>query len=254
MATFRTLIRGAAPSIIIDRIRNRLATEQEARFRADFYRQVIGEGKTVFDVGANVGNRVAAFLSLKDRVVAVEPQPSCVAALERKFGKHPNFTIISKAVGSAPGQLKLRWSSDSDVLASVSDAFVKYAEHSERFKGGKWGKSCMVEVTTLDSLIDTYGMPDFIKIDVEGHELEVLKGLSRAPRCLSFEFTPDFQNDVKACLSACKRIGMAQFNISYGESMRLARSEWISESEMVRVVEALRGDTWLFGDIYARRP
>ena len=150
--------------------------------------------------------------------------------------------------------MKLRWSSDTDVLASVSDAFIKYAESGERFKGGKWEKSCMVELTTLDSLIGLYGMPDFIKIDVEGHELEVLKGLSKAPRCLSFEFTPDFQNDVKACLSTCGRIGMAQFNISYGESMRLARTEWISESEMVRVVEALRGDTWLFGDIYARKP
>ena len=254
MNTFRALLRGGTPSFIIDRIRTHRAKEREALFRAAFYKELIGEGKTIFDVGANVGNRVEAFLRIQSRVVAVEPQPSCVAILQRRFGDNPNLTIVSKALGSSPGTIRLNWSSDADVLASVSDSFVKYAENSERFKGVTWEKNCMVEVATLDSLIDLYRMPDFIKLDVEGHEFEVLKGLSKAPACLSFEFTPDFQDNVATCLSACGRIGMTQFNISYGESMRLARTEWISEPEMVRVVEALRGDTWLFGDIYARKP
>src|SRR6266487_2257080 len=186
MEIFRRLLRGMMPSFVVDQTRQRLAVQRETRFRAVFYRQLIGEGRTVFDVGANVGNRVSAFLSINSRVVAVEPQPSCVAVLKRQFAANRNLIIVNKAVGSSPGQVRLHWSSDTDVLATVSDSFVKYAKRSERFKGVSWERSCMVEVITLDSLIDSYGIPDFIKVDVEGHELEVLKGLSKSPSGLSF--------------------------------------------------------------------
>lgn len=254
MTTLRTLLRGLTPSFIVDRRRALLAMQRETRLRAAFYKQIIGEGQTVFDIGANVGNRVSTFLDLKCRVVAIEPLPTCISVLRQRFGANPNLVIVEKAVGNSSGQTKLRWSSETDVLASVSDSFVEYGKNSERFKGAAWDKNCLVEVTTLDSLIDQYGTPSFIKIDVEGHEHAVLKGLSKAPACLSFEFTPDFQENVAACLSICRKIGLTQFNISYGESMRFARSQWSSESEMNRLADALRGDTWVFGDIYARKP
>jgi FkbM family methyltransferase len=254
MPVLRTLLRSVIPSFIVDEMRRRRASERDTLARVAFYRQLVGPGRTVFDVGANIGTRVDAFLRINSRVVAIEPQPGCVAVLRRRFGKSGNLSIVEKALGDSPGKTTLHWSSEIDVLATVSDPFLQYARRSERFKGADWEKSRLVEVTTLDHLTDIYGIPEFIKIDVEGHELAVLMGLSRAPSCLSFEFTPDFQENVAACLSQCVRIGLTEFNISYGESMRFARREWVSENRMIQLAEALRGDTWLFGDIYARRP
>lgn len=249
------IFKSVLPSIIIDRARRKREEAWEIKSRAEFYEKLIGRDVLVFDVGANIGNRSAAFLHHSRRVVAIEPQPNCGSVLEAKFGTDPKFILVKKAVGSSMGYLELRWSTEHDVLASVSESFIEYAENSGRFNGGRaWNNSSMVDVVTLDSLIENYGMPDFIKLDTEGYESEILNGLSKAPAYLSFEFTPDFHENSLACLARCKQLGMTQYNISYGESMRLARTEWLSFTEISGVVEALRGDTWLFGDIYARKP
>jgi FkbM family methyltransferase len=254
MSKFITILKGMVPAIIVEKARRQREEERDKKSRALFYERLIGKDVLVFDVGANVGNRVAAFLSHSRQVVAIEPQPSCGVVLERKFSANDKFVLVKKALGPSSGEIELRWSTENDVLASVSRSFIEYAENSERFDGGGgWKNVCKVEVVTLDSLISNFGVPDFIKLDTEGFEAEILMGLSKAPGCLSFEFTPDFHESALACLSRCNDIGMTQFNISYGESMRLARAEWLSLSEMERVIDALKGDTWLFGDVYARR-
>ena len=207
----------------------------------------------MFDVGANVGNRLAAFRELDCKVIAIEPQPSCVKVLRKSWANDSKVVIVEKAVGGSLGEIKLRWSSDSDVLASASDSYIKRVRESGRFPCVAYDMSSTVEVTTLDSLIAIHGKPDFIKIDVEGFEAEVLKGLTEAPPCLSFEFTPEFENSVESCLSRCEALRMNQFNLSYGESMRFSRPEWLKATEIRQIVEVLRGDTYLFGDIYARK-
>ena len=53
--------------------------------RVNFYKKFINPNDLVFDVGANVGNRVGAFLKCHAKVVAVEPQPYCVKILREKF-------------------------------------------------------------------------------------------------------------------------------------------------------------------------
>jgi hypothetical protein len=55
------------------------------------------------------------------------------------------------------------------------------------------------------------------------------------------------------CLSHCQRLGLREFNISYGESIRFARSEWTSSEHMREIIRVLAGDTYLFGDIFVRR-
>ena len=57
--------------------------------------------------------------------------------------------------------------------------------------GGEWADHAVVPVTTLDALIDRYGLPAFCKIDVEGFEEAVVRGLSRPIPSVSFEFTPE---------------------------------------------------------------
>src|SRR5258708_30129788 len=78
--------------------------------------------------------------------------------------------------GSAKNTLNTKW---VETLRTDSSRFGESLEFAGR---------CEVETVTLDSLIEAHGLPTFIKIDVEGHEPAVLKGLHRRVPGVSFEF------------------------------------------------------------------
>jgi hypothetical protein len=108
-----------------------------------------------------------------------------------------------------------------------------------------------VPVTTLDALIAEHGMPDFVKIDVEGHELEALRGLSSAVPALSFEFTTIQRRVTLACIERLGALGRYAFNASLGEEHRLRHGAWVGAAEMRDAIAELP-DAANSGDVFAR--
>ena len=223
--------------------------------RRRFYSQFVHSGDLVFDVGANHGNRVEAFVSLGAKVVAIEPQPGCVASLRRLLHRHPSkVDVVAGVVGPSSGTASIRIGS-TDELSSLSDAWINAVKASGRFANVEWKEPITVDMTTLDALVSRFGEPAFIKIDVEGYELEVLRGLSKRPknlRALSFEFTPERRPTADACLAECERLGGRACNFSEGESMRLALPSWVTGAELGEFLNKYKGDNRAFGDIYVR--
>ena len=144
-----------------------------------------------FDIGAHVGNRVRVWRRLGARVIAVEPQPSCLAILRWFYGREPGVEIVPSAVGASRGRSILHASSATPTLSTTSADWVEEVKTGDRRFGSiQWDRQVEVNVVTLDGLIERYGEPTFCKIDVEGSELQVLEGLTRALPALSFEFLP----------------------------------------------------------------
>jgi FkbM family methyltransferase len=215
------------------------------------YRQFVAPGDLVFDIGAHVGDRVAAFRRLGARVVAVEPQPALVRTLRLLYGRDRAVAIEGVAVGRVQGLLELRLNLDNPTVSTASDAFVQAATGAPRWEGQAWSGSVRVAVTTLDALIARHGAPAFIKLDVEGFEAEALAGLTRPPPALSFEFTTIQRDVAMTALARCRELGYRRFNAMLGESQALVHAGWIDSDTTARWIEALPTAA-NSGDVFAR--
>jgi len=215
--------------------------------RINFYKQFINDSDLVFDIGANVGNRIAAFIGCKAEIVAVEPQPACVMILKEKFANQ--ITIEQVGLSDTPGELQMHLSTDSTVSSFNSD-FINKTKN--RFKHSQWNETITVPVITLDTLIKKYGIPKFCKIDVEGFELRVLKGLSSGIPFLSFEYcVPEMQADMLLCIEQLNKISPAgKFNYSIAETMELALNDWMPFHEFLALAKSTAFTNTLFGDVY----
>lgn len=226
----------------------RVAWERQAR---QFYALFIRPGAVCFDVGANLGNRTKVFLELGAHVVAIEPQQICVQTLQERFGDEKHLTIVQQALGAEPGSAELLIS-DIHTTSSLSRPWVERVTESGRFANRTWGETVTVSVTTLDHLIERHGVPAFVKIDVEGYEREVLRGLSQPVPALSFEFTPEFLEAALESIEHLNTLGSPVFNYALGESMQLAQDAWVGGKELGDALRRLPKDTVTFGDVYAR--
>jgi len=145
------------------------------------YLSFVRAGDTVLDVGANVGTHAVFFSHLvraNGRVLAFEPLPPNIGALRETIGRRsraPNIRVIQRAVGN-PAQ------AGSEVTITAPGDDLTQAS-LRRHDAGSWETSpgireYTVALTSLDSEREVQGLSsiDFVKIDVEGGELDVLKG------------------------------------------------------------------------------
>lgn len=230
-------------------LRFRVGTIRRRRARIAFYRRFVGSGDLAFDVGAHVGDRTALLLGAGARVIAVEPHPALQEKLTRTFGGEPRVTLVAEAVGAEPGQAELRWPKDGLPLASLSDDWIARVRTSGRF-GGDWSERVRVRVTTLDELIDRFGVPSFCKIDVEGYEEAVVRGLGSPIRTISIEFTPEHLDSTERTLLRLGELGDYRFDYGLGEGLELVEGRWVTREELLSRLR--RCDARAFGDVYAR--
>lgn len=214
-----------------------------------FYGQFIKPGDLCFDVGAHVGNRLRVWDALGAKMVAIEPQPQLLQVLQRWYGSNPAITLVDHAIGAQPGTATLHISTRTPTVTTLSQEWITSVKQDQSFSSVEWDKQVIVPVTTLDSLIATHGMPTFCKIDVEGFELEVLRGLSQPIRGLSFEYIPASIGVAVGCIERLGQLGTYEYNYSPGETHRLQQNHWLGASEMTAVLKAMVQGS---GDVYAR--
>jgi membrane glycosyltransferase len=214
------------------------------------YGRFINPGDLVFDIGAHVGDRIAAFRRLGASVVAVEPQPALVKTLKLLYGRDRAVNIEAAAIASSPGTVELKLNIDNPTVATASQAFVDAAQGAPGWQGQSWTTTIRVPAVTLDELIERYGKPTFVKVDVEGLEAQALGGLSHRVPALSFEFTTILPGVAAECIRRCETLGYVRFNAILGEKHAFIHPRWLSAAEATAWLSSLPMEA-NSGDVYA---
>ena len=132
-------------------------------------KEIINKNDLCFDVGSNMGNKTQEMLDLGAKVVSIEPQKECFDHIRKRFHGNDNVVCVNSGCGPVKGKGVIKISSHHTLSTMSEDFLVETSK--QRFKGVEWEKEEVIEILTLDDLIDLYGTPKFIKIDVEGYEV-----------------------------------------------------------------------------------
>jgi FkbM family methyltransferase len=213
------------------------------------YRGFVRPGDLVFDIGSHVGDRIGSFRRLGARVVAVEPQPLCIRAVRAIYAGDDDVIPVEAVCGTEKGSVTFYVNSGNPTVSTASPDFVKAADGAGGWQDQVWDAQIEVPSTTLDTLIDRYGVPAFVKIDVEGYEDAVLAGLNRALPALSFEFTTIELAVARRCLDRLGMLGFDRFNVALGESMAMTFDAWVTAEEMAAHLGSLPYES-NSGDVY----
>jgi FkbM family methyltransferase len=195
----------------------------------------------VFDVGANVGDYAQAVLkATKAQVHCFEPQPAVAEVLRGNLADFGDrAVVVESGVGATESRLNLHYNPNSSELASFSEEVNKigYVDNAQ---------SVEVPVTTLDAYVARTGLQrvDFIKIDTEGYEREVLLGAqhvidSLRPKMIQVEF------NWHHLLRGTTMYGLAQLLPGY-DLYQLTPGGWARRDPMDPTANVFRHSNFVF--------
>lgn len=220
----------------------------------DFYRNLLEgfrKGDLVFDIGANHGYKADIFLRLGAKVIAAEPDEVCQGVLKQRFLKYrfkrkPLF-IVPQAISDSCSVEKMWIDAPGSAKNTLSQKWVETLRGDDMRFGhtvdfGHWKQ---IETMTMEQLIAQYGSPFFIKIDVEGHELNVVRGMRRPVRFLSFEVNlPEFKPEGLECIRVLARLAPSgKFNFTPNCTTGFVLNRWLGAEEFSAVLHTCRDES-----------
>lgn len=225
----------------------------------DSYRPFIRPGSLVFDIGANRGRKTWIFRKLGARVVAVEPLfafgREFVPEFWWKWGHDPKVLPVPKAV-SKQRRVQISINRFMPYVSSMDKAWMTQSRHSPKFKEPYYRKGSLiqrqVDTITLDGLVGIYGIPAFVKVDVEGAEDEVVGTLSLPVPALNMEFHEDWIPE--AAMAHMDGLGRYQWNYCLDNRGQFIAPRWMGRKDLLAYMRQhlTKEGQGSWGDVYGR--
>lgn len=215
------------------------------------YKDFIKPGALCFDLGAAYGNRTKHFLKLgAGKVIVVEPTEYYQGKLRKRYGKDERVTLLKVGIADRIGEKEITLCS-SPTLSTFENDEIEDIKSNPQMKNLEWIGKETIQMVSLNYLIATYGMPDFVKLDIEGYEEKAFSTLNYAIPLLSFEYHTHFKDKTLKCIDYLSILGEYEFNYSMRETMKFALGKWCNAEQIKE--EMLRVDPNSdFGDVYCR--
>lgn len=164
-----------------------------------------------FDIGANIGKWSLANLNNCDKIIAVEASPNTFARLVNNTRNNYKITPLNYAVCNSNEEFIEFCNCSADTLSTINKDWLD----SERSRFYNQFKYDLIKCKTIsiDKLIEIYGIPELIKIDVEGGELECLLSLTKKVNYICFEWASETNDITFKCLDYLESLGYNEFAI-----------------------------------------
>ena len=168
----------------------------------------------IFDIGANIGRYSQTFaVNSENHIISVEASPNTYNILKINMAPFTNVRTLDYAVCNSKDPYITFYSCQSDAQLSTLD--INWLTSSNSRFGDNRGKfnEILVKTISLDALIEKYGIPDILKIDVEGAEEQVIHSLSKKVPILLFEWAAEWKDSLKRAIDHLTNLGFTMFHL-----------------------------------------
>jgi FkbM family methyltransferase len=169
---------------------------------------------TIFDLGCHKGEDADFYLRKGFRVVALEANPTLCTQLRERFKEaiaDGRMVLVEKAIAETAGEVQFFINTKLSVWGTIRS---DWAERNAALGAGS--TVITVPATTFDSLLETFGAPHYLKIDIEGADLLCLEALQRykdRPQFVSIESEKKSWAALRHEFHILKRLGYTKFKI-----------------------------------------
>lgn len=167
-----------------------------------------------FDIGSNIGKWSLENINLCDKIISIEASPITFNKLVN-YCNHDRIILLNYAVCNNNGNDIKFYQADCDVLSTINKEWL--TNDTSRFYNHPY-KEIVCKTITIDKLIEKYGLPDLIKIDVEGGEYECVRSLSHKVNLLCFEWASETNNITLSCIDYLYTLGYTQFYVQFEDN------------------------------------
>ncbi len=167
----------------------------------------------IFDVGSNDGQDADFYLKKGFRVVGVEANPALCEALKERFAAEiaeGQFMLVEEAIAEEAGEVAFYVNEQENIRSTIRPSHVEIAPAL-----GRPPTKTVVPSITFPSLIKKFGVPYFMKVDIEGADLLCLEGLApfdEVPLFLSTEYPLSLAGQIRVLL-LLKKLGYQRFQV-----------------------------------------
>jgi FkbM family methyltransferase len=174
-------------------------------------------GRAAWDVGANIGQSIPRLLETFEQIECFEPSTESFAAMALDWVDNPRVRLHRVALSDHDGVIDASVREVSIQTGQLVAAGMGYGDYVPGVSSAQevslpWGKEIgtrTVLCRSVDSLVRSYGIPDMLNIDTEGHEAQILAGAKDVLQFGKTGWVIEFHSKInyQACIDILEEAG-----------------------------------------------
>jgi len=199
----------------------------------------------LFDIGANEGKYTDTNMKNFDKCILVEANPSLAENLREKYRTNTSVYIVEAIASNKESEVF--YISNANQISTSDPEWIQNSRFSNNYM---WSPVKGIKTVSVDTLIQQFGEPTLLKIDVEGYEYNVLQSLSKKVNMLCFEWAEEKKKEILLSLEYLYAYNYTKFHVQIEDKYdyRVNDNEWVDYTTIYSTMNSMcdvnRKDSW----------